>query len=186
MTALYKLTTREWTTKNNTLWGPNVTHKTSGKGELCGPGWLHAYLSPELAVLLNPIHADITDAVLWEAEGDIGATDGQLKVGCASLTTIRIIPTPMVTLEHRVRFAILCANAVYDAPKFSKWAKNWLSGKDRSAEAARSAAWSAEAAEAEAGSARSARSAAWSAEAAAAAEAIDLVGIAKEAFRGVP
>jgi len=43
MAKLYKLTDVDGYTRNNTRWGKNVTHTTDGSGELCGPGWLHAY-----------------------------------------------------------------------------------------------------------------------------------------------
>ena len=140
MTRLYKLTDRKHQTKNATQWGENVTHEASGKGNLCGPGWLHAYTDPLLAVLLNPIHASLSDPVLWEAKGKVGKTDHGLKVGCVKLTTLRIIPLPEITTEQRVRFAIFCALEVCQEPAFVKWAENWLSGKDRSKKAAEAAA----------------------------------------------
>ena len=59
MTKLYKLTDQNHQTRNNTKWGAGVTHTASGQGDLCTAGWLHAYTSPLLAVLLNPIHANI-------------------------------------------------------------------------------------------------------------------------------
>lgn len=145
MTSLYKLTDQNWETRGRTKWGPGVTHgPTSGKGELCGPGWIHAYTSIELAMMMNSEHANIKDPVCWEAEGEVGKSDNGLKVGCRTLTTVRIVEPPVVTTEHRVRFAILCAVDVYKEPQFVAWAKSWLSGDDRSeraATAAAAAAW---------------------------------------------
>ena len=146
---LYKLTDQDDRTYNNTQWGEGVKHVASGKGELCTDGWIHAYTDPLLAVLLNPIHANIQNAHLWEAEGEIGMDDHGLKVGCASLTTIRRIDVPVVTTEQRVRFTILCARTLYTETTWTTWADAWLSGVDRSAEAAwaaRTAAWAAGAA----------------------------------------
>ena len=200
MTKLYKLTDEKFQTYGGKQWGEGITHEASGKGGLCGPGWLHAYLSPELAVLLNPIHAKIGNPVLWEAEGEIGLNDRDLKVGCTKMTTLRRISLPAATIEQRVKFGILCALAVYRDEAFGEWAWKWLSGEDRSraaaeaaAEAARAAraaaeaAWTARAARAAARAARAARAAARAAAEAAwtAAEAkasLDLVAIAREAL----
>lgn len=147
MATLYKLTNKNWETTGRTKWGPSVTHgPTSGKGELCGPGWLHAYTSLELALLMNPIHANTANPVPWKAEGEIEKSDYGLKVGTRTLTTICIVEAPTVTVEHRIRFGILCALEVYKEPGFVKWANDWLSGKDRShaaADAAEAAAWAA-------------------------------------------
>ena len=193
MTVLYKLTDQNWETHSRTKWGPGVTHgPTSGKGGLCGPGWLHAYTSLELALMLNPIHADFDKPVAWEAEGVVEKTDNGLKVGVRTLTTIRIVKCPKITTKHRGRFAILCAREGYAEPSFVAWAEKWLSGEDRSeaaaakaaraawraaAAAAARAAWAAartaasEAAWAAAAAARAAAEAAWAAAAAAAADA---------------
>lgn len=144
MTTLYKLTDRDGFTRagysNACLWGENVTHSGTGKGDLCGPGWVHAYTSPLLAVLLNPIHANIPYPRLWRAEGEIVMNDRGLKVGCRTLTTIEEMPLPVLTTEQRVRFAILCAMQVCDSPKWRLWAERWLSGQSRSTMAARAAA----------------------------------------------
>jgi len=177
MSTLYKLTDSDGQTRGGTQWGPGVSHSGTGKGELCGPGWIHAYEHPLIAVLLNPIHADFQNPRLWEAKGEVGLRDtGQLKCGCKTLTTIREIPLPEITEEMRARFAILCAKEVClcSCSTWKAWANKWLSGEDRSVEAAKAAAraaWAAEdAAAAAAAAARAARAAwaaaAWAAEAA--------------------
>ena len=43
---------------------------------------------------------------------------------------------PQVTIEQRVKFAILCAKAVYKEEAFNVWADRWLSAEDRTLEAA--------------------------------------------------
>jgi hypothetical protein len=196
----YKLTTQDGKTRkeyaNETRWGEMVTHTASGEGGLCGPGWLHYYAHPLLAVLLNPIHACIYDPALWEAHaaGHI-TTDRGLKAGCTSLTTLRRISLPAVTTEQRVKFGILCAMQVYSNQAWIKWANNWLAGKDRAAHAAAAAA--AHAAHAAAAYAAHAANAADTidadAEAAAHAAAaaayaadapINLIALAEEALRG--
>jgi len=45
---------------------------------LCVKGWIHFYLTPELAVLLKPIHADFAKGVV--AEGVLEAL-GQMRAG---------------------------------------------------------------------------------------------------------
>ena len=188
---LYKLTDEYGQTYNNTQWGENVTHTASGEGELCGPGWIHAYTHPLLAVLLNSIHADFRSPILWEAEGEVGKTDHGLKVGTTSLTTIKQIPLPKITTEQRVRFAILCARAAGCVhPGWREWADNWMSGRDRSKKAAAWAAAAALAAEEAAARAAAAWAAAWAAACAAGAAEraaracpcdLDLIAIAEEA-----
>ena len=158
MSKLYKLTDRDGQTWGGTQWGPGISHSGTGEGELCGPGWIHAYEHPLIAVLLNPIHANFQNPRLWEAEGEVGLRDGQIKCGCKTLTTIREIPLPAITTEMRVRFAILCAKEVCACLSWNAWADKWLSGEDRSWASADAAAWAARAA--------AARAAAWASEAA--------------------
>lgn len=186
---LFKLTDENGRTYGGTQWGKGVTHRAPGRGLLCSAGWVHAYEHPLLAVLLNPIHANFSNPRLWEAEGEVGIRDGQLKCGTAELTTVREIPLPEVTTEIRVRFAILCALEVYKEEGFVKWAQGWLSGEDRGVEAARAAWAAAEAAQAAAQAA--ARAAEWAAQAAAEAaraaareKQLDLFSIAEAAFKG--
>ena len=206
----YKLTTQQGTTHNGYQWSlpkgkrPGKWHKTDGRGELCGPGWLHYYHDPMLAVLLNPIHANIKDPILWEVEVDGEQLDDNgLKGGTTKMRLVRRIELPTFSTVQRTAFGILCALEVCKEKSFVAWANKWLSGNDRSAAAARAteaaAAWAERAAEAAAVWAREAATwateaaAAWAAEAAAAraAEAaaawearaaqIDLVTIAKKA-----
>jgi len=141
MTTLYKLTTSTGLTRagerNETKWGPGITHEAQGSGtELCSDGFIHAYTSPLLAVLLNPIHANIDFPLLWECEGVVLLSDHGLKVGCKKLTTIRTLPVPIVTQEQRIAFGILCALEVERNVVFVKWARKWLSGEDRTKTAA--------------------------------------------------
>jgi len=203
MIKLYKLTDSCGKTWGGTQWGPGVSHSGTGKGELCGPGWIHAYEHPLVAVLMNPIHARFRTPRLWEAEGEVGLRNGQLKCGCKTLTIIREIPLPSITTEMRVRFAILCAKEVCADLPWNAWADRWLSGEDRSEAAAGAAAeaawaawavqaasWAAYAAQAAAAAAAAAAWAAYAAEAAAAAarevgHGIDIFEIAEKACSGL-
>ena len=135
MPKYYKLTNENEQTHGGCQWGENVTHETSGKGELCGPGWTHWYTHPLLAVMLNHIHGnfDLTTAHLWESPEDQVAekTDHGVKVGCMKGTTARRVPMPEVTLTQKVAFGILCSLSVYREHNYVTWAENWLSGSDR-------------------------------------------------------
>ena len=186
MIKLYKLTDGDGQTWGGTQWGPGVSHSGTGKGELCGPGWIHAYEHPLVAVLMNPIHARFRTPRLWEAEGEVGLRDGQIKCGCKALTTVREIPFPSITTEMRVRFAIMCAAEVCACLSWNAWADRWLSGEDRSeaaAGAAAGAAWAAAraswAAYAAQAAAQTAAGASW-----AAGHGINIFDIAEKACKG--
>ena len=138
MTTLYKLTSLQSQTYNQTQWGENVTHELPVRDtyELCSYQVIHAYVSPELAVLMDPIQASLLPhAILWEAEGDVVVNDGT-KVGCTQLTTLAQIPVPTVTLEQRVIFALKCALHAYKEPSWVAWAQAWLANTNRDAAAA--------------------------------------------------
>ncbi len=139
---IYKITDKDGYTRQGhqgeMLWGENVTHKAKIKGkELCTNQVIHCYRDPYLAVLMNPSHGnyDFNTMLLWEAKGRIIADDGT-KSGCKSLTTIKKIPVPQFTTEQLVEIAIRCAMKVYTDKKFLEWALNWITNKDRTANAA--------------------------------------------------
>ena len=186
---MYKLVTQEMTTQNNTKWEIGVTNKAIRPGnEMCSNQVLHCYSDPRLAVLFNPVHANIANPILMEiACSPIVNTDG-LKHACKEQTPIKIIELPKITLNQRVAFAIKCALLVYKAVDFVTWAEKWLSGEDRTAyaaayaaraaaDAARAAAYAARAAAA----AYAARAAADAARAAAADAAADAAAYAARA-----
>jgi len=163
METLYKLTDQNLRTYKGYQWVLGQERTAPGNGPLCSDGWIHAYTDPLLAVLLNPIHANIEKPRLFRCAGVVGATDCGLKVGCTSLTLVEALPLPTITTEQRVRFAIMCALKVCSQQEFQAWARKWLSGEDRSAKAA-AAAWAKAAAWAEA---EAWAEAAWAAEQAA-------------------
>ena len=146
MNILFKLTTQEGKTHNETQWGENVTHEATGdiKQGLCSDAWIHAYTHPLLAVLMNPVHADIENPILWEGKGEGEAKFEPLKCGFRKFTTLKKIPLPEVTDVQKVAFGILCAKEVYKDKdsSWNQWADKWLSGEDRTeaADAASNAA----------------------------------------------
>ena len=176
MNNVYKLADENGRTHGGTQWGPGVTHEAPGNGELCTAGWIHCYSDPLLAVLLDHIGADFGPTRrLWEAKAE-GRTldDHGLKFGVQRLTTVREISVPVVSQTQTVAFGIICAREVYPDATWRVWADAWLSGTDRTAEAA---AWAGEAA---------AREAARAAEAAARAKTLDLISLARQAMLVTP
>ena len=144
---VYKLTNQKLTTHDGCAWVIGEWHSTDGHGNLCGPGWLHAYTDPLLAVLLNPMHAAFVAPRLFEAEadGDIRLAHG-LQIGATKMRLTAEMPLPVVTTQQRVRFGILCARHACSDPAWNRWADQWLSVsvEDQTAKAA----WAARAARA--------------------------------------
>ena len=148
----YKLTDAAGFTRRGkdgeTAWSVGATVAPAGKGsEPCGPGVLHFYGSPEEAMLYDPIHGDYTpNARLFEIEVGVAETDGLKWWTAAPVKVLDEVKLPNITTEKRVAWAICLA----PHPSTRDWAIGWLSGRDRSADAAwaaaRAAAWVAEAA----------------------------------------
>src|SRR3990172_2478560 len=158
----YKLTDQDGYTRrgeeNETLWEVGQTISARGDGiVLCTDGVIHFYDSPEMAIVMNPIHADIPNPVLWEIEIDAVIAHDGTKGGCKSATALRTVAVPNITTNQRIRFAIMCALEFYHDAQYVAWANGWLCGHDRSADAA--------------GAAETAARASWAARAAWAADA---------------
>lgn len=141
-TTVYKLTTNKSTTRpgssNETQWGPNITHTAPGGGGMCTANWIHAYSHPFLAVLLNAAHANYHPFQLWKCRAIVGIRRAD-KLGCTELTTLHQISIPNFTVKQKIAFAIYVSLRVYKDEKFGIWAKNWISGKDRTPAAVNSA-----------------------------------------------
>jgi hypothetical protein len=146
--TLYKLTDENLTTQNNTKWVINEWKETNGiQRELCNSSWLHAYEDIYVAAFMYPAHVDYSNPRFFKAEGNgkfLAASDG--KCGVTRLRLVEEIPLLTITKEQRVKISILCALEVYQEASFVTWANNWMSGKDRSEDAARAAARAADAA----------------------------------------
>ena len=136
--TIYKLTDMNMKTYGEYPWVLGKWNRTSGKGDLCGPGWLHAYTSPVLAELLDPIHANFREYRLFrgEASGQV-IRDSGLKVGYTNMRITEELPRLHITTENRVRFGIACACRVYTSAEYRAWAGRWVSGADRTEAAAR-------------------------------------------------
>jgi hypothetical protein len=108
---LYKLTSKDGYTRKGELgetwWYPGRRiKKPRGSYQLCTDTVIHAYRSKELALLLNPLHADFSDPLLWECEGKVEVEDWG-KVGCSMLITLTPIPCPDWYLYETLRIPVL-------------------------------------------------------------------------------
>lgn len=139
----YKLTNQKLQTGNKFQWKLGKWVEALGAPDrgLCTDSWLHCYDSPLLAVLHNPIHANITNPRLFEVEGlGVIKDNNGIKRGCQKMRLVKEILVPTVTQEQCVAYGILCAKMVCTLPTFVSWADRWLSGEDRSKVAAARAA----------------------------------------------
>lgn len=136
----YKLTDTKGQTRGGTQWGEGIAHVANGEGNcMCTSGVIHVYDHPLKAIMFDPVHANFGSYLLWECECSDPVADDWLKIGVKRCKTLRTIPAPEITTEQRVRFAILVALEVHEDRKFTDWAQDWLSGKNRSMEAAEAA-----------------------------------------------
>jgi len=194
----YKLTTQDLTTYKGFPWEVFEWVKATGAARgLCSDAYLHCYDSLEVAALMNPIHANFNNPRAWivETRGR-SLNDNGLKRGYKEMRLIREVEPIALTTEQRVKIAILITLEVCVAKNFITWAKDWLSGKDRSKAAARAARAAARVMVAADAAGRAAEAAAdadweaaadWAAEAAFAAKAeakhIDIQSIVREAIK---
>ena len=140
---LYKLTNQNNQTQNNTTWGVKITNYAENQNpkntNLCSSDVVHAYTNPILALIRNTSDANIPNPKLWLAKGIIVNTGAGIKCGCKSLTTIRELIIPTISLEQRIAFAIYSALSVYKERSFVLWTNNWLKNIDRTVYAANAA-----------------------------------------------
>ena len=145
---VYKLTKQDRTTYRGFLYEPNKVYTFPGGGKLCTSAYSHAYKTPELAVLFNPIHGCFEDPyLLFECEGVVKKDDGT-KLGLTQITVplLPVMAVPEYSALQRVAWGIGSVYKRYldsfgqDAV-WIKWAANWLIGSDRSASVASAAAY---------------------------------------------
>ena len=135
--------------KGETYWLDGQEKIATGNGnKLCTESVIHYYDHSLLAVLFNPIHANITNPRLLAIEIDKEWAHDGLKGGCKKAKFVKIVKLPEITTEQRITFAIRISLKFYRNKNYKIWAENWLNGKDRSvASAERAAARAARAAE---------------------------------------
>jgi len=135
MDIKYKLVTQDYKTRkgflNETDWSDSSWKYVTGTGGLCSSGVFHAYDSPEIALFMNPIQANIVKPRLLEVECDKFVASDLTKVGYKKMRRIKELFFREPSVIQKVAFGILCALQVYDEPSFVVWANSWLSGKNR-------------------------------------------------------
>ena len=138
----YKLTNSNGQTKGGLQWGDNIRHEAIGSLSqgLCSDGWIHWYDDLALAAFMNPIHANYSPYRVWEGEPDGIELREVLKSGSRGFTTLKELIPIEVTVVNMVAFGILSSLEVYDDNDYVNWAKLWLDAKDRSFNAANTAA----------------------------------------------
>ncbi len=118
--------------KNQIYWLDGIEQIASGNGkDLCCDDVIHYYDSPDLAVLYNVIHANIENPCLIVLKIDKCIAHDGLKGGCKKAKFVQEILLPIWMMEKRVEFAIRISLIAYKDEGYVKWAKDWLSGKDR-------------------------------------------------------
>ena len=141
MQKYYKLLSQEMTSHNDTKWEIGVPIFVSKQGnEMCTDQVLHCYNHPMLAVIFNPIHANIRKPKLFEIQVDGICNNDGLKFASKSQTLIKEISLPEISLEQKIEFAIKVAKLVYKNGSWNSWADKWLDGSDRTVGAAYAAA----------------------------------------------
>jgi hypothetical protein len=140
----YKLVDQNMQTKGNFQWklGETRTVKSSFKLQpLCSEYWLHFYVDPRLAIIMNPHGAAFKDPLLFRCrpEGKIRHDKGKLKSGCTKMTLVEALPIPNITSIQKIAFGIYASLEVYTDPTYFKWANNWISDVNRDYNAAAAA-----------------------------------------------
>lgn len=165
-----KLTGRDLTTYRGYSWEPGDWREITCSDKysrLCSSSYFHFYTHPLLASFYNCIHADINHPLLWLVEVEWGVIHECDKSGAKRMRLVDQMDLPVITMVQRVAVALLYIKSCYPdrSSTWDSWADAWLSGEDRTREAAAwAAAWAAVAAE----RAVAAEEAAWAAARAAA------------------
>ena len=140
----YKLIDKDGYTRkgetNEIYWFDGEEKVATGTGGLCTDGVIHYYDHPMLAILFNPIHADIQPPRLIEIETEEEIAHDGLKGGCKKAKFVKELAVPEITAEQKVAFVIKISLKYCRDANYILWAENWLNGKDRSYCAARVAA----------------------------------------------
>lgn len=142
----YKLTDSDGYSRRNlpgeTHWSVGATVAPIGIGvKPCGPGVLHDYEHPLLAILFNPIHAGFINPRMFVLEHDeLPQMDETKRWTTHSVRVVNEMEPPKITLEQRVQWAKLVAakatkvttekdkySATY-AEEAAKWAISAWSG----------------------------------------------------------
>ena len=117
---LYKLTEQDGTTYNGSMsWKAGKTNrvKKCDNPKLCSGDVIHVYKNKNLALLLNPQHANIQKPLMFECSGKVVVEDWG-KIGVFSLKCEKKMRLPKWYTDKNkcrrvvVMFAVLCAESV--------------------------------------------------------------------------
>ncbi len=120
---LYKLTESDNTTYNGAMeWEIGKTNfvKECKNPQLCSSDVIHAYENLNLALILNPVHADISNFNIYACEGNIAVKDYG-KCGVFALTPTKKIKTPQWYEDKKTRKKVLVLFAIYCAESVIKY-----------------------------------------------------------------
>src|ERR1035437_7592574 len=128
----YKLLKPDMTSFGSYLWIQGKWNETNGRGSICGPGWLHACNTPELAIMLNPYRywTNVPCMFIAEWEGE-RQNDSGMKFGSTRMRVMEEIPCPPLTEEQRIEYWMTCVLLTHHEPRFVQWAENWIVRQDR-------------------------------------------------------
>lgn len=156
MRTLWVVTNSYCETGSGELWNEDVTVKRSWhRGRMqkaLVDGTIECYTHPLVATYLNYSWSH-GDMFLWKVAAlepwHPVSWQGRFKVGCERVMPLEIVGEsygynrhplmPVITTEQRTRMALLCARSVADIPHYSRWmdwSAKWLSGEDRTYQAA--------------------------------------------------
>lgn len=143
MEKLYcKWVSDDLTTMNDTKWEINIPKEfpvpKRDDLELCPEVFFHYFCHPLLAVMFKEKYGCESYSKLYEVSpgGKILEYLHHYFGSSTKLTLIKELEIPNVNDIQKIAFGILCVLKVYKDPKFVSWANNWLSGEDRSNQAA--------------------------------------------------
>src|SRR3970040_1858830 len=102
MVLKYKLTDENGQTYGGTSWVVGRTNAIPVFDQhpvLCTSGVFHAYHDPLVAVLVNPIHADIRNPRMFQVECSEIVVDDRLKCGTYKMRPVRELDVPRPTVQ---------------------------------------------------------------------------------------
>lgn len=133
--TVFKLLRPDLTTYNGCQWQVGEWKETSGEGDLCGSGWLHAYPHPLLAVLFNPLHAAYQPCVLFKADASGRVKrEGVAKLGATHMVLREPMELPIITPAQSVRFALYLILSQHPNSSLLRWGHSLLQGGEPSRE----------------------------------------------------
>lgn len=128
---MYLITDGDDKTLNNVIWTENCTNE-----QYSNPNYLFSvYDDPVLALMMNAAYEGYKNPHLWLVEGEKDISFG-FRHECKKLKAIKKLNVDEPTDIQRISFAILCSIHLMKNQFYKIWAKNYLSGVNRTKETA--------------------------------------------------